>query len=89
MIVISEEIGTEKPEEANNHRITDKFADHRYCYIADNLRIDFIVPNKLGWRTVGMIDHGLNMHIDTYRYTERLNQPQDYILDFDEIKIVN
>lgn len=87
-IVISGEIGTEKPDEKNYRIIEEVFPDHSYLYMADNLRKDFIAPNKLGWRTVGLIDNGLNMHFDGHAYFDETHSPQGFVTSFKEINIV-
>ncbi len=87
IIIISEEVGTEKPHEANYIAIERAFENHSYLYMADNLRKDFISPNKRGWKTLGLIDNGLNMHYDTYKYFEKNRMPQAFVSSFKEINI--
>lgn len=53
-IIVSEEFGSEKPNENNYKIFMDE--DFEYFYVADNPKKDFIVPNKLGWRTVMIED---------------------------------
>jgi putative hydrolase of the HAD superfamily len=88
MVIVSEEVGTEKPNEANFKLIMNQFQDHYYYYIGDNQRKDFIAPNKLGWRTVGLVDRGLNMHYDSHNYFGLNYEPNDYIMNFDEFNIL-
>jgi len=59
-IVISEELGSEKPNEKNY--IAFFIPDHDFFYIADNPKKDFITPNALGWRTI-MIEDDENKKI--------------------------
>lgn len=33
-----------------------------FYYIGDNLRKDFVAPNKLGWQTICLLDNGENIH---------------------------
>ena len=87
-IVISEEVGSEKPDERSYRIIEQAFPDCTYLYMADNLRKDFIAPNKLGWQTVGLIDNGLNMHFDGHKYFDKTNKPQQFVTSFEEINIV-
>ncbi|UII76143.1 HAD-IA family hydrolase [Flagellimonas sp. HMM57] len=61
-IIISEEIGSEKPSELNYRKVEDFFKAKNYTYIGDNVNKDFVTPNKLGWNTVGLIDNGKNIH---------------------------
>ena len=87
-IVISGEVGSEKPDTANFRIIMDAFPDHGYLYMADNLRKDFIAPNQLGWKTVGLIDNGLNMHFDGHKYFDKEHRPEHFVTSFAEINIV-
>lgn len=59
-IVISEEIGSTKPNERNYSFFLD--TDAEYYYIADNPKKDFLTPNRLGWITVCILDRGNNIH---------------------------
>jgi putative hydrolase of the HAD superfamily len=87
-IVISEEIGSEKPD-LNNYLIIEKtFPDCNYLYMADNLRKDFITPNTLGWQTIGLIDNGLNMHYDGHLYFDPAQRPKSFVTSFKELNIV-
>ena len=86
-IVISEELGTEKPNENNYLAIENSFKDHTYCYVADNVRKDFIAPNQLNWNTIGLIDNGLNIHSDSFLYFTKENLPQSFVKSLGDIKI--
>lgn len=61
-VIISEEFGSEKPSEANYRYFMDKYPGMRYYYFADNIKKDFITPNRLGWQTVCLINDGRNIH---------------------------
>lgn len=63
-IIVSEEIGSEKPNLENYQSIEDKFKgeDIEFYYVGDNLQKDFVTPNKLGWFTVCLKDKGYNIH---------------------------
>lgn len=87
IIIISEEIGTEKPHEKNYIAVEQVFENHSYLYMADNLRKDFISPNNRGWQTIGLIDNGLNMHYDGHKYFEKNRLPQAFVTSFKEIRI--
>ena len=76
-IVISEEIGSEKPDEANYRRIMNRHPDtDRFVYIGDNPKKDFIAPNRLGWTTVCLLDNGENIHPQRFDDTPPQAQPQ-------------
>ncbi|MBO3097903.1 HAD family hydrolase [Gelidibacter pelagius] len=87
-IVISEEIGFEKPNLANFKAIENSISGNVYYYIADNLKKDFIAPNALGWKSVALIDNGKNIHYESHKHSDSHNLPQDFILNFKEIKII-
>lgn len=87
-IVISEDLGTEKPNPKNFKVIEASFPDCNYWYIADNLKKDFIAPKKMGWQTVGLIDNGKNIHFASHKYLNNLHEPQAYILSISELNII-
>jgi len=87
-IIISEEVGSEKPEERNYLLIEEAFPNHSYLYMADNLRKDFISPNKLGWNSIGLADNGLNMHYDGHLYDNEICRPKHFVTSFKEINII-
>lgn len=61
-ILISEEFGTEKPCDKNYLYFQNKYPEYKFVYIGDNLKKDFITPNKLGWTTICLLDDGRNIH---------------------------
>ncbi len=61
-IIISEEFGSEKPNMNNFKYFEDKFGDVQYYYIGDNVKKDFVSPNKLNWITICLLDKGVNIH---------------------------
>lgn len=61
-LIISEEFGSEKPSERNYLFFQKKFIDSDFVYIGDNLKKDFITPNRLGWKTICLLDDGRNIH---------------------------
>ena len=61
-ILISEEIGFEKPSEVPFRLLMDRYPDCEFCYIGDNTAKDFIAPNKLGWDTICLKDNGQNIY---------------------------
>lgn len=86
-IIISEEIGSEKPNEANYKAIEKEFPDCIYYYVADNIRKDFIAPNRLGWESIGVIDNGLNIHFDGHLYMKNLYLPKYFVHSVTDINI--
>lgn len=83
-IVISEEIGSEKPSKKNYLAVENKLNCKTYIYIGDNLKKDFITPNQLGWMTICLLDKGQNVHKQDINM-ELAYQPQHYVRDWYEI----
>ena len=72
--IISEELGTEKPNLANYQAVMDKFPERKvFYYVADNTAKDFIAPNQLGWRTVCIKNNGRNIH------SQDMSLPKEYM----------
>lgn len=61
-VIISEEFGSEKPSLANYQWFERKYPSARFTYVGDNVRKDFVAPNKLGWHTICVLDDGRNIH---------------------------
>ena len=87
-IIISEEIGSEKPDVANFKAIEDFLVGKEYYYIADNIKKDFIAPNLLGWNSIAVIDNGKNIHFEAYKYIDERNLPQNYVHLITDINII-
>lgn len=87
-IVVSDEIGSEKPSLANFQAIENSIIGKDYYYIADNFKKDFIAPNVLGWKSVALIDNGMNIHYESHKHTNPKNLPQDFILNFKDLQII-
>lgn len=87
-VVISGEIGTEKPNEANFKVIEAAFKNHTYYYIGDNFKKDFLAPNKRNWISMGLLDNGRNIHNNTFDYSETEGAPQKLIISYGELNIV-
>lgn len=87
-ILISDEIGSEKPNIANFKAIENSLTGTTYYYIADNLKKDFVAPNILGWRSVGLIDNGKNIHFENHKHMVLQNLPQEFVIDFKAFNIM-
>jgi putative hydrolase of the HAD superfamily len=61
-IIISEEFGSEKPDERNYLFFENKYPGKDFYFFGDNTGKDFIVPQKLGWKTVCIKDDGNHIH---------------------------
>lgn len=86
-IVISEEFGSEKPDERNFRHFESKFGKGSYYYIGDNTSKDFITPNKLGWISVCLLDQGENIHKQNFEL-DKAYLPQITICDIAELRSI-
>ena len=85
-IIISEEIGTEKPSEANYLQVMQRHPEvERFVYVGDNPAKDFITPNRLGWTTVCLRDNGENIHLQKFNEQDMPYQPQHHIVTLTEL----
>ena len=87
-IVISDEIGSVKPNIANFKVIENSLTGTVYYYIADNLKKDFIAPNALGWKSVALLDNGKNIHFESHKHMHLENLPEEFIISIKDIKIL-
>lgn len=62
LIVISEEFGSEKPCPANYLHFQYRYPDAAFYYVGDNPAKDFVAANRLGWKTICLLDQGRNIH---------------------------
>lgn len=84
-IIISEEFGSEKPDERNYRYFEQKYPGMRFCFFGDNTSKDFIVPAKLGWTTVCIRNAGSHIHKQSF---EQHPIPDVVITGFDEIEVI-
>lgn len=63
-ILISEASGADKPNPQRFEQLQQQYAQHatQWVYVGDNLKKDFITPNRLGWHTVGIKPSEHNIH---------------------------
>ncbi len=88
-IVISEEIGSEKPAEANYRRVMERHPEaERFVYVGDNPAKDFIAPNRLGWTTACLLDNGENIHPQRFGDAPPLEQPQYKVATWEAMRTV-
>ena len=77
-IVISEELGSEKPNPANYEYFMNRYSRKvEFYYVGDNPQKDFLAPNALGWTTICLRDNGQNIH----KYDEDVNVEANYLID--------
>ncbi|AUP77242.1 HAD family hydrolase [Flavivirga eckloniae] len=85
-IIISEEFGSEKPNENNFKYFTEKYGEaYSYLYIGDNTKKDFVAPNKLNWQSICLLDDGNNIHKQSFELGKE-KWPTYRIKDLIEIK---
>jgi putative hydrolase of the HAD superfamily len=85
-IIISEEIGSEKPNKRNFQILVDKYPEHNFYYIGDNISKDFLAPNGLGWLTICINDiDETNIHSQMLEVSKNY-RPSVYINNLKEIK---
>ncbi|STZ75392.1 putative HAD-like hydrolase [Bergeriella denitrificans] len=61
-ILISEAGFSDKPAPARFDFIRSRYPDCRWIYIGDNIKKDFVTPNRQGWLTVGLRPRPDNIH---------------------------
>lgn len=86
--IISEEFGYEKPSKRPYRHFMEKFKTDRFIYLADNYNKDFRAPNELEWRTIALVDNGLNIHI----IKDNLDMgylPMETINSLKDLKVIN
>jgi len=84
-IIISEEFGSEKPDERNYRYFVSKYPNADFYYFGDNTTKDFITPARLGWITICVKDKGENIHKQQFS-GEVL--PQHIVEGFHELNLV-
>ena len=61
-IIISEEFGSEKTDERNFQYFVEQYPGALFFYVGDNPKKDFVIPNRLHWKTIMLKDDGRNIH---------------------------
>lgn len=62
-IIISEEFGSEKPDENNFRYFETKYPKSDYYYVSDNTEKDFVAPRKMGWTSICLLEkENKNVH---------------------------
>ncbi len=84
-ISISEAIGADKSQPLPFLRVMQRHPnEQKYVYVGDNPKKDFFHPNALGWKTIGLLDSGNNIHKQTFD-TSPEYQPQYWVKKLNEI----
>ena len=72
-IFISEEVGVAKPEIESFKIIDDRHVGKKIVYIADNPKKDFVAPELLGWKSVGVLHVDTRIHPLIENHSEKAN----------------
>jgi putative hydrolase of the HAD superfamily len=83
-VIVSEELGSEKPDVRNYNALVRKYPSDTFVYVADNTRKDFVTPNTLGWSTIGLLDDGRNIHPQDFN-TKKEFQPKVWVKSLIEV----
>lgn len=83
-IYISDEVGHLKTAPYSFEKIMETYPDCEYIYVGDNPAKDFLVPNRLGWMTVCLLDNGQNIHPQDFTLSVEF-LPQRKIKDITEL----
>lgn len=84
-VYISEEYHSEKPDKTRFEKLMGDFPAERYVYIADNPKKDFIAPNSLKWKTIGLKGNGKNIHSQETYGLSSINMPNSWVNDMTSI----
>lgn len=88
-IVVSEEFGSEKPALANYEYFMKRYPHcQSFIYVGDNVKKDFVAPNRLGWETIGLMDDGRNIHEQIVSGIESERLPKKWMLKMSELKVL-
>ena len=84
-IIISEEFGSEKPDERNYLHFSNHYPGKNFYFFGDNTSKDFIVPIKLGWNTICLKNQGNHIHNQKF---DQQPGPDHIISSFNEIELI-
>ena len=86
-ILVSEACASEKPDGKRFRYLQDKYAGKADCfiYIGDNIKKDFVAPNKLGWLSIGIMPKPHNIHQAEPEQYGREYQPTLWINTLEEL----
>lgn len=68
--IISEEIGSEKPDQRNYLVVEHKYLGYEYIYVGNNPKKDFKGANELVWLTICLLDSGDEIHPQNFDLEE-------------------
>lgn len=85
--LVSEEWNEVKPGKKRFQEIEKRYPRAKqYVYIGDNIKKDFITPNKMGWITIGIRNNGSNIHPQELSSVDDSYLPNYWVCSFSSIK---
>jgi putative hydrolase of the HAD superfamily len=69
-VYVSDEVGHMKTTPYSFEKIMETYPDCQYICVGDNPAKDFLVPNRLGWITVCLLDNGQIIHPQDFSLPE-------------------
>lgn len=78
-VFISEEYSETKLDFARFKKIEKNYPTDCFIYIGDNPSKDFIVPNQLGWITIGVTANSNNIHVQDLSLLDKKFHPHFWI----------
>jgi len=84
-LYISEEYSSNKPEKKCFQQIMYDFVVPNYAYVADNPSKDFIAPNSLGWRSIGIRGSDKNIHDQNVSELKDVCLPDLWVGHFEDV----
>ena len=85
-ILISEAFASEKPQPERFDFIRNRYPQKQWIYIGDNIKKDFVTPNRQGWISIGLKASPNNIHQHDAADFPADYQPRYWINDLNEIK---
>lgn len=83
---ISDEHGAMKPDPLRFKLIEKEFPDKNYIYIGDNPAKDFLAPNSLDWKTIGLKGDQRNIHSQDVTTLDKSYLPDCWLSELKELK---
>ena len=79
-ILISEEFGSAKPAQRNYKCFERRFPRRRYAYVGNDPAKDFVTANRLGWKSICVLDPGDHIHPQLFDRVSVEAHPQ-YVME--------
>ncbi|MDW3167953.1 HAD family hydrolase [Vibrio sp. Y184] len=77
---VSEEWDEVKPGKLRFQEVEKRYPKSKqFIYVGDNVKKDFVMPNQMGWMTIGIKDDGCNIHHQNVSAVESSYLPQIWV----------